>query len=58
MNWGSLENFLHMGGHGPFVWGSYANTLVLMVAEPILAGRRHRAAVARGGVPGDEGAVR
>jgi len=47
MNWGSLENFLAMGGYGLYVWGSYAVTLVLIVAELILLARRRRNAVGR-----------
>jgi heme exporter protein D len=58
VNWGSFENFLHMGGHGLFVWGSYGITLLLMVAEPLLASRRHRAAVALRGAPNDKGGAR
>jgi heme exporter protein D len=45
MNWGSLDNFLAMGGYGLYVWGSYGVTLVLIVAELILLGRRRRSAV-------------
>jgi heme exporter protein D len=45
MNWGSVENFFHMGGNGLYVWGSYAVTLLLMVLEPLLAARRRREAL-------------
>ena len=45
MNWGSLDNFLHMGGYGLYVWGSYGVTLLIMVLEPLMA--RHRHAQAR-----------
>ncbi len=41
MNWGSMSEFLSMGGYGLYVWGSYAVTVLLMVCEPWLA-RRHR----------------
>jgi heme exporter protein D len=41
MNWGSAAEFFAMGGHGPFIWGSYAVTALLMLAEPVLAARRH-----------------
>jgi heme exporter protein D len=41
MNWGSASEFLAMGGYGLYVWGSYAVTLVLMLAEPLLAAMRH-----------------
>jgi heme exporter protein D len=44
MNWGSAEAFWHMGGHGFFVWGSYALTLALMLAEPLLVAQRARQA--------------
>src|SRR5207237_706798 len=43
MSWGSMDNFLKMGGYGLYVWGSYAVTLVLMVAEVVLLARRRRA---------------
>lgn len=44
MNWGSASEFFAMGGYGLYVWGSYAVTLVLMLAEPVLAALRHRRA--------------
>lgn len=44
MNWGSVSNFLAMGGAGPFVWGSFGLTLAIMVLEPVLAARRYRQA--------------
>jgi len=47
MSWGSLDNFLAMGGYGLYVWGSYGVTLVLIVAELILLARRRRSAVER-----------
>ena len=47
MSWGSLDNFLAMGGYGLYVWGSYGVTLVLIVAELILLARRRRNAVER-----------
>jgi heme exporter protein D len=47
MSWGSLDNFLKMGGYGLYVWGSYAVTVVLMVAEIVLLARRRRALLAR-----------
>jgi heme exporter protein D len=30
MNW---SNFIHMGGYGFYVWGSYIATLILLGAE-------------------------
>ena len=44
MNWGSFENFLHMDGYRLYVWGSYAVTLAILVAEPLLARARYRRA--------------
>jgi len=44
MNWGSLENFISMGGYGPYVWGAYGVMLAGIVAEIWLQrGRRRRA---------------
>ena len=45
MNWASAADFFHMGGYGLYVWGSYAATLLLMLAEPWLAARRHQQAL-------------
>jgi len=45
MNWGSLDNFLAMGGYGLYVWGSYGVTLVVVVVELVLLARRKRNAV-------------
>lgn len=42
MNWGSLDNFLHMGGYGLYVWGSYAVTALCIVAEIWLVANRKR----------------
>ena len=46
MNWQSFDQFLHMGGYGLYVWGSYAVTLAVMAAEAWLAQRRRRLAFA------------
>ena len=44
MQWGSVENFLNMGGYGFFVWGSYLVCAAVIVAEIVLVrGRRRRA---------------
>ena len=45
MNWASFDQFLHMGGYGLYVWGSYGVTALLMSAEALLARQRHHAAV-------------
>ncbi len=42
--WKSFEEFLHMGGYGLYVWGSYAVTFAVMAAEAWLARARHRRA--------------
>ena len=47
MHWTSLEEFLHMGGYGLYVWGSYGVTLAVMLLEPLLAVRRRRRALAQ-----------
>ena len=49
MNWGSVSEFLAMGGYGLYVWGSYAVVLALMVGEPLLARHRFRKALAQAG---------
>ena len=42
MNWGSLADFLAMGGYGFYVWGSFGLALVAFATEFALV--RHRAA--------------
>jgi len=44
MHWNSLEQFFHMGGYGLYVWGSYGVTLVVLLAEAVLARQRLQAA--------------
>jgi len=44
--WKSFGDFIHMGGHGLYVWGAYAMTLAVMVIEPALAAQRRRSALA------------
>ena len=44
MQWHSLSEFLAMGGRGGFVWGAYGSFALLLLAEPLLARWRHRAA--------------
>jgi len=36
MYFDSLSDFINMGGHGLYVWSSYAITLVLLVASVLL----------------------
>ena len=47
MNWGSFGDFLHMGGYGLYVWGSYAVTLGLLAIEALTVARNERASTAR-----------
>lgn len=47
MNWGSWQNFLAMGGYGLYVWGSYAVTLVVLVAEIVALIARRRGVIGR-----------
>jgi heme exporter protein D len=44
MNWHSLQDFLAMGGYGPYVWGSFSVVFGLMLLEAWTLGRRERAA--------------
>jgi heme exporter protein D len=45
MHWNSFEEFVHMGGYGLYVWGSYGLTLGIMLIEPLLAVQRRRKAL-------------
>jgi len=44
MSWGSVGEFIAMGGYGWYVWGSYGVAFLLIAAELTLLVRRHRAA--------------
>ena len=44
MNWQSFENFVHMGGYGLYVWGSYGLTLLVLFAEALAVRHRRRQA--------------
>ncbi len=46
MHWNSFADFVHMGGYGLYVWGSYGAALVVMLIEPLLAVQRRRRAMA------------
>ncbi len=46
MSWSSVADFWAMGGYAAYVWGAYGVTLAFMLAEPLLARRRHWRAVA------------
>ena len=45
--WNSFAEFLAMGRHGVYVWGSFGVMAVLMVLEPILIIRGQKGLVAR-----------
>jgi len=42
MQWGSVSEFFAMGGYGLYVWGAYAVTAVVIVAETVILVRRGR----------------
>jgi heme exporter protein D len=45
MSWGSVGEFLHMGGYGLYVWGSYGVTLAALALETWMLLRRARMTV-------------
>ena len=45
--WHSLSDFLAMGNHGFYVWGSFAVMALAMIVEPLLLARGQKALVAR-----------
>lgn len=47
MYWQSVADFLAMGQHGPYVWGSVLVTAILMIGEPLLIVRRRKTVVTR-----------
>jgi len=42
-----IAEFFHMGGYALYVWGSFGVTALLMIVEPWLVRRRHKAVVQR-----------
>ena len=44
MSWGSLDEFIRMGGYGQYVWGSFAVVALAVAAELLGLARRRRAA--------------
>lgn len=40
--WPDLASFLHMGGHGPYVWGSFGVVAAALAAEVITLRRPPR----------------
>ena len=47
MHWNSLADFLAMGKHGVYVWGSFVVMAALMILEPILLIRSRKTLIAR-----------
>lgn len=47
MHWHSFADFLAMGRHGVYVWGSFAVMALVMALEPLLLVRAHRRLIAR-----------
>ena len=47
MSWGSVGEFLRMGGYGLYVWGSYGVAFALLAVEVFTLVRRERALRAR-----------
>jgi len=47
MQWGSVSEFLAMGGYGLYVWGSYTVTALVIAAEVVVLVRCGRTLRAR-----------
>ncbi|MBU3698344.1 heme exporter protein CcmD [Dechloromonas sp.] len=45
--WNSFSDFLHMGGYGLYVWGSFGVTALIMIVEPIVVARNRKATISR-----------
>ncbi|MDO9116663.1 MAG: heme exporter protein CcmD [Nitrospira sp.] len=45
MTWGSLSEFLAMGGYGFYVWMSFGTTALCMVWEVLMVRRRQARAL-------------
>lgn len=42
-----MAEFFDMGGYALYVWGSFGATALLMIAEPVILGRRRKLALQR-----------
>jgi heme exporter protein D len=49
MQWGSVSEFVAMGGYGLYVWGAYAVTAAVVAAEVVALARRARTLRERAG---------
>ena len=47
MSWGGMGEFLHMGGYGLYVWGSYGVTFAALAIESWVLVRRERETLRR-----------
>jgi heme exporter protein D len=47
MHWNSFSEFLAMGNHGVYVWGSVGVTALLMILEPILLIQGRKSLISR-----------
>ena len=47
MYWNSFAEFIAMGNHGLYVWGSVAVTALCLVAESLLIRRQRKQLIAR-----------
>ena len=47
MYWNSFSEFLAMGNHGVYVWGSVIVMAIAMIVEPVLLVRGQKSLVAR-----------
>lgn len=47
MHWNSFAEFLAMGHHGPYVWGSVAVMALAMTLEPLGLSRGRRQLISR-----------
>ena len=45
MHWNSLSDFLHRGGYGLYVWGSFGDSAAALAVEQLLLRRRTDAIV-------------
>lgn len=47
MYWNSLSDFLAMGHHGLYVWGSFIVMAIVMILEPVLLIRSRKQLLTR-----------
>ncbi len=47
MYWNSLSDFLAMGTHGVYVWGSFIVMALVMILEPVLLVRSRKQLIVR-----------